>query len=265
MDWIRVNAKRPCPVCHKPDWCTITEDGTASCCMRVESARYMRNGGWLHRLSDPLPTYAPPKPPIRTQPKSFAALWAGWRQETAPTKIEAFASKLGVTPQSLDDLGAAWAWRHSAWAFPMLDGAGTTIGIRLRSENGRKWSVSGSHQGLFTPMLWVDMPREALICEGPTDTAAGLSLGFLAIGRPSCLGCEAMLPAVFRRIGVSRVVIVSDNDGPGKAGALKLASSLRVPWKIIVPPCKDLRAWVISGASRQLVETVINQQIWRIP
>ena len=60
-------------------------------------------------------------------------------------------------------------------------------------------------------------------------------------------------------------MIVSDNDAPGKAGAAKLAAGLRVPNKTIIPPEKDLRAWVRAGATQDLVNCVTNQQIWRFP
>ena len=50
--WRRVSKAYPCPVCNKPDWCSVTADGAAVCCMRVESPKQLGNGGWLHRLSD---------------------------------------------------------------------------------------------------------------------------------------------------------------------------------------------------------------------
>ncbi len=50
--WNRVSRRSPCPVCSKIDWCSVSTDGTVACCMRVESGRALRNGGWLHRLTD---------------------------------------------------------------------------------------------------------------------------------------------------------------------------------------------------------------------
>ena len=37
--WIRVTKRNPCPVCGKPDWCLISEDGKAAICARIESDR----------------------------------------------------------------------------------------------------------------------------------------------------------------------------------------------------------------------------------
>jgi len=50
--WNRVSRRTPCPVCSRPDWCGVSTDGMVACCMRVESGRALRNGGWLHRLTD---------------------------------------------------------------------------------------------------------------------------------------------------------------------------------------------------------------------
>ena len=261
--WTRVTKDHPCPVCNKPDWCGYTD--TTACCMRVQSDRPASNGGWIHRLSDPIPAYQRPPPRDDALRPCFNTLWRGWRAKTDPGLLDDYAKALGVSDQALDDLGAAWGWQYAAWAFPMRDGAGKIDGIRLRANSGRKWAVTGSHQGVFVPVAWPDMPDTALICEGPTDTAAALSLGFLAIGRPSCLGCELALIETCKRLAVRRVVIVADNDGPGRDGARKLAATIRFPNKTIIPPAKDFRDWVRAGASKALVECVMNQQLWRMP
>ena len=54
--FIRVNGHRLCPVCGKPDWCAF--NSTIAICMRVESNKPIKNGGWLHKLSEPLLTVA---------------------------------------------------------------------------------------------------------------------------------------------------------------------------------------------------------------
>jgi hypothetical protein len=191
-------------------------------------------------------------------------MWRNWRICTKPVQIDILARHLKVSDQALNDLGAAWAWQHSSWAFPMHDGTGKICGIRLRDDAGHKFAVKGSRQGIFLPRTWPASPDVALITEGPTDTAAALSIGFMAIGRPSCLGCEDIVNATIRRLAIQRVVIVADNDESGKAGAAKLVAGLRVPNKTILPPGKDLREWVGKGASQALLNCVINQQIWRI-
>ena len=264
-DWTTVTKPHPCPICHKPDWCGYTVDAVH--CMRIPSDHPVRGegGGWIHRLSDPIPAYQRPPPRDEMLRPCFDTLWRNWRAKTDPGLLDEYAKALVVSDQALHDLGVAWAPEHGAWAFPMRDGSGKIDGIRLRADSGRKWAVKGSHQGIFLPDIRPAVPDVALICEGPTDTAAALSIGFLAVGRPSCLGCEAIINVTIKRLAIRRAVIVSDNDGPGKAGAAKLAAGLRVPNKTIVPLAKDFREWVRAGASQPLVNCVINQQLWKIP
>lgn len=46
----RVNRAFACPICGRTKWCTFSR--TIAVCMRVESARRARNGGWVHRLDE---------------------------------------------------------------------------------------------------------------------------------------------------------------------------------------------------------------------
>jgi hypothetical protein len=50
--WLRTNKKRRCPICGAPDWCGISEDGTAAICMRTPSEKKVAKSGWLHRLDN---------------------------------------------------------------------------------------------------------------------------------------------------------------------------------------------------------------------
>jgi hypothetical protein len=57
----RASRKQPCPVCGKPDWCSLSRDGTIAICMRRPSAHATQNGGYLHQLAAPS---APPRRPV---------------------------------------------------------------------------------------------------------------------------------------------------------------------------------------------------------
>jgi hypothetical protein len=158
-------------------------------------------------------------------------------------------------------LGVTWATEHRAWAWPMKDGNEAVVGIRLRSDNGDKWAVTGSHQGCFIP---AEQPKGmALITEGPTDAAAGLDLGYWAIGRPSCSGGGPQLKQLMLRHHIRRVVIICDNDEPGAKGAMALADLLPVPCAIVVTPAKDLRDFKRFGGTREMLDSRINSAIWR--
>jgi 5S rRNA maturation endonuclease (ribonuclease M5) len=181
------------------------------------------------------------------RPNFAARLKRWWAEETTGAMVAELAGILGVSVASLVRLGPpAWSSHYQAWGWPMHDDRRRVIGIRLRNEKS-KWAVGGSSSGCFIPS-GIDSRSALLICEGPTDTAAAITLGYQAIGRPSCSGgteiiCD-MLQAGRRR----DVVIVADNDGPGQAGAkalqdriVGLCASVRA-W---TPPAKDLREWKI--------------------
>jgi hypothetical protein len=190
-----------------------------------------------------------------------------FERDTAAAEVERLAAGLGVSLDSLRRLGVAWAAPHRAWAFPMCNAAHETIGIRLRTESGRKWAITGSRNGLFWPDALVGT-GPLLLAEGPTDVAALLDLGFASIGRPSCAGTIEAVVEVVQRLRRRDVVVVADADGPGMDGANRLAQALtdagHCP-KVIRPlQGKDARAWVQAGATRAAVDAVIaSARYWR--
>ena len=274
--WIRCTAKHPCEICKKPDWCGFTDDGEMARCMRIQSDKES-NGGWLHRLKDaPIRREyikrvpPPPKPTI-----DCGAMMSAWRVGLPWNMVEAHAQQLGVSGNALDALGVAYSHVHKAWAFPMMDGSGEVVGVRLRAEDGKKWAVTGSKQGLFYD-LSAEPPADhtAYVVEGPTDTAAGLTIGLFTIGRAACLGQADQLRALCRRLDIRRVIVIGDNDEakrmpdgklryPGKEGAEKLIAELKIMSKLIMPPTKDLRQWVQAGATKTAVESLVSDAKWR--
>ena len=255
MSWTRVTKANRCVLCGRPDWCTVGD--FFYCCMRVQSPQPCKNGGWLHPIKGerkPLPP-PPPRPVINCK-----ELLTGWSRATKDEMLGLLGKNLGMTTQTLRALNCCWATPHHAWAFPMSDAYGNRVGIRLRSESGHKWSVAGSHQGLFIPDgKWDKM---LVVTEGCTDCGAALDLGYWSVGRPSCSGGVTDLVNLVKRRGVRRVVIVSDNDTPGISGAKMLQNHLPVTSCIIVLPAKDLRLSVQLGATRDLIDSMINSAIW---
>ena len=275
MNWQRVSHKSPCPICGKPDWCTITPDGAGACCMRIQSDKPLANGGYLHRIGA-RPDYRPPVRQFRPPPPStldFAAMLDGWVRNTPQDALGMLAASLGVDVLALAALGAARASQRAAWAFPMRDGNGKTVGIRLRGDNGDKWAVRGSKEGLFYAE---GQPQDhtAVVCEGPTDTAAALSLSLWAIGRPSCQGAVDHTKRLCARLRIERLLVMADNDEPkprpgggwwqpGFDGAAKLVAAVGLPYKMLAPPAKDIRKWVQAGATRKDFDFLEQSQTWR--
>jgi hypothetical protein len=160
-------------------------------------------------------------------------------------------------------LGIGWSGELRAWSFPMTDAAGTVLGIRLRGQDGSKFAVRGGKEGLFLPAGLPPEGGRRLVCEGPTDAAALVDMGFHSVvGRPSCIGGIKLVTELVRRRKTEEVVIVADGDVPGRRGADSLASVLLVfvtVVRVIQPPdgIKDARDWLRAGGNRLVVEAVI--------
>ena len=259
MSFTRVTKNQPCPICKRGDWCRVFADGWVEC-MRVPSDKPATSGGWMHgqglgqlRLTPRM--YQPATPTINA-----TKLMRDWLAATSATALEAFASSLGLSSASVTVVGAAWAAAHSAWAFPMCDGHGNVVGIRLRNERG-KFAVRGSKQGIF--LANIPTQTTLFVCEGPTDTAAAIELGLFAVGRPNCCCGGAEIKVYARRHECSRVVVISDNDKPGLDGARKVGSELKLPFAIYVPPAKDVREFVRLGGTRIMIENTLKGTLWR--
>jgi hypothetical protein len=173
-------------------------------------------------------------------------------------RVAQLAARLVVSSESLRRLHIGYDGR--AYTFPMRDGSGQIIGIRRRLPNGKKLCVTGSTTGLFIPDS-VPADGALFVAEGESDTAALLTLGLSAVGRPSCNGCTAYVVQLTCGRGV---VIVGDLDanGAGQRGAIRLARELRAVCpsvQIIAPPpgIKDARAWVRAGATRHDIESTL--------
>ncbi len=183
-----------------------------------------------------------------------------WLAATSASGLAEFAASLGVSTPSLVAVGAAWAPPHAAWAFPMRNGYGNIVGIRLRNDQG-KFAVRGSRQGIFLADL---APQKTLfVCEGPTDTAAAVELGLFAVGRPNCCCGGTDIRTYIRRLGLARAVLIADNDKPGLDGAKKVGSEFKLPFALYVPPAKDLREFLRLGGTRALIENTLKGTVWQ--
>ena len=187
----------------------------------------------------------------------FAELASRCRASISPSQLRLTAEMLGLPPEPLERLGVGRKPDSDATTWPMYDANGFVIGIRLRCpKSGKKWAVKGSRNGLFVPAY----PKQEVagsrlfVCEGPTDTAAVISLGLAAVGVPSAGVGGDMLDQMIRSLDPSGIVIVADDDQAGSDGAKRLAIHLAdcADVRIMNPPggIKDVRDWVVQGADR---------------
>jgi len=274
MIWQHATKKNPCPICGREDWCSFGE--RMMLCQRVESARPHSKGGWFHGYPGSDGNFKVTKfiPPTRSAPQVLDAE-SVMDSVSGAGDIKSLSESLGVSMDSLDALAVGYSHAHKAWAFPMSDGDGKYIGIRLRNKDGQKWAVTGSRQGVFLPKSNFKVtPKVCYLPEGPTDTAALLSMGLFSIGRPTCMSGNELVAQALKRLKIYKAVIISDNDGlkqfankesrPGIIGAKKLKKELGINSVIWMPPApiKDVREFYKRGGTAQQIENEIKSKVW---
>ncbi|MBK9129955.1 MAG: hypothetical protein IPM13_19585 [Phycisphaerales bacterium] len=230
----------------------------------VECACAATPPSWLAALAERLGLLAPSGIEALRQ---LAAHRARYDAEAilrrAPRDVEA-AARLGWQCRS-------WLRRADVAGFPMQHGS-RVVGVRLRvTATAEKRSLSGCREGVFVP-AGLEPGAPLWVVEGPTDAAAVLSIGLVAIGRPSATGGGDPVVDLVRELRPMSVVVVADHDahGVGQRGATDLAVrlALRVAdVRVVLPPggVKDSRAAVIAGARREDFEgAAAAAEPWRL-
>lgn len=262
LEYERVSRRLPCPVCGKPDWCLVARDRSTAICARVceGSECVVGDAGYKHRLvatTEKVKHYTPFHP-RQDKRRDFGDMWMLLQQAATASIVKDSADRLGVSYGSLRSLGVGYHTLAAALTFPMYDDQGV-CGIRLRRvDDGFKYAMLGSRNGVFMRGLPVK-GEVCVIVEGPTDAAAALTMGFQSVvGRPFCKGGNKIIAGFLDQWEPSCVVIVADSDPVGVAGAEQLADELcgKHDVRVIEPldGAKDLRAWLRLGATRAVVE-----------
>jgi phage/plasmid primase-like uncharacterized protein len=220
--------------------------------------------GWLHRLTDAIELQQTTAEPAKLTTEKLAELARNYRDATlrrdvaqSAADISVLAQALGVSADALRRLNVGHD--GTAWTFPMRQGNGRIIGLHRRFPDGKKFCLAGSKLGLFIPD---DLPADEtlLICEGASDTAAALTLGYAAIGLPSAGQGFDQVAELLRWHRHDRVIIVADLESgietlrgdvtwPGIETGIRLAERMMmiVPdLRFCLPPdhVKDLRQWI---------------------
>lgn len=266
FDGHRVTNRMPCPICTeihtRQSWCLIDPLRGLAICPRVASQRKIGDAGWLHATDGrDIPERTRYAVHVKKQTElpgvDFAKMNSRFRANMTVERLDELSASLGLSRQSLEAFGAGWDGR--CWSFPMWLG-GRICGIRLRAPD-RKFCVTGSRLGLFMPGPGI-LPRDGdlFICEGESDAAAMFGKGLLAVGRPGCkLAVSECCSIAYGR----DAIIARDNDEPGRAGALELATELRSHKAksvcVMSPPpgYKDFRAWINDGAEQDDIRAIL--------
>lgn len=268
--WPKFTKENPCPACSHGDWSCRAGD-KKFICMRVESPHPSADGGFYHEYGGDRGVVRPLPMRKVAEKAEIKRSWDVLNKEFQYLCGEGFlANDIGVSVDSLISLGCGWGGGYSSYTFAMRDGDNNIIGIQLRGES--KKCITGSRLGLFIPQI--EPQKICFVCEGASDCAALLTMGFFAIGRASCTHGADMLKIALKRLSIYQVVIVSDNDDlkshgkrPGIEGAKKLKKELGLKSVIYMPPhgIKDVRELLQKlGAkvTRQTILDSIDQKTW---
>lgn len=247
----------------------MSSEGTAFLCMRTTSNKpfVLADGsvGHIHYVKGEAHV---PRQLVRQERQKPSVNLEEWYNATASINHnvwkEQLAKELGVSYSSLLFMGALWSANHQAWAFPMRDGLGKIVGIRIRWPNGNKKAITGSKNALFIPRDEYRKQRVYLF-EGPTDTCAAVTIGLKAIGRPSCSAGLFDIITFIKQNQVKELVIVCDSDKPGLDGAAALVQHLPIRSVVITPPAKDMRDFLKNGGTASMLEAMADAMVWNQP
>lgn len=255
-DWNRVTQDKPCRICGKPDWCSISDDGSAVICGRVESEKPIGSSGFLHRLKKSTNNRKRRRRrTIKTVVRgAFDQLHQVYLDDLQPRQVDYLANQLGVTPESLRRFEIGWKDdQPRGYTFPVRYPDQEICGLQIRSLDGCKCVVRASvTSGLFIP-VGIDPHRVVFVTEGLSDACALMTRGFQAIGRFSAATKPALVIGAVRHLRINHVVIVGDLDAVGHQAAVRCAEYCRsfVKTRILLPPVKDVREWIRGAASRE--------------
>ncbi len=220
-------------------------------------------------------------PALLEKPKEKipAEEWARRSEGMFAGKIAEYARRetaqaLGVHESSLVRLGVGLGYDYRGNAFtswPSRDVRWRPVGIVRRYSDGSKKTMAGGATGLFMARDWWTNRGPILLPEGGSDTAALLTMGLCAIGRPSNVGGVNRLIGLLKDQQNRPVIVLGENDRkpervgtvkqcpkkcpgcswcwPGKHGAEvtaeRLSKALERPiYSRMVNGAKDSRAWL---------------------
>lgn len=282
-EWIEGTRDRPCLVCGKPDWCTVTADGGTIHCRRGQhlaaphgfrrkdtagdgAARFVRDRHDDSLAYDPSVYRVPvlSKPARKSPTRNWAALAAKFA-DAARGRLHLLADDLGVRLDVLEAMGVGWTGR--TWSFPARDGDGQIVGIATRYPDGGKRTVRTSNIPLFyAPDRWRQGDGPLYVVEGASDTATLAGLGLAAVGRSSATAGVADLAVLLREWPADReIVVVGERDEkpdgrwPGREGAVAVAEQLAallcrdVAWTLPPEGAKDSREFASRATAAEIV------------
>ena len=162
----KVTPKRPCRICHKPDWCGYSTDERTSICMRVSDGAKgtARNGGNIHvhydfsAFNTPRTKTQPASPSIETSPIEIRN--AVYRELIRISPAQKYYPHLVDGPDGLLSRGLLERETHNYGALPPTRKERALLALQLRKfvidkfpEYRRRYSCAGV---VGIPGFWQD-------------------------------------------------------------------------------------------------------------
>jgi len=244
-----------CPICGKPDFCLVAEDGTAAICARIEKGSVKRVGeaGYLHILKEgfvPQKYKEPPVPDIDWHTKVTVQ---GVNLLSKRREFGKFCKYTGVNPIAALRFNVGY---DDGWfTIPLYKEANKITGIQRR-RGALKRMEKHSKIGVFVPSAFFQYHcRTLAVTEGWSDAVAAIQYGFSSIGKFNSHAGDKWTEYYAKHIKCQQVLIFADNDesGIGLEGANKTATHLKetlgIPVNVCVTPKKDLKETYNAGIS----------------
>jgi hypothetical protein len=262
----RVNRGNRCPICGHADWCIISADGEYVLCPRIEDGAFRTAGcGNIHRLNGQarkMPISGRPKAESY-EPERIRRIYS--KLDFSDKALRPLAERLGLEVWPLQMLGVGY--KVGVWYTPTVrfgkNGKPEITGLLKRRCDGFKFSEKGSQLGVIIGRNFFERRgSEIVVCEGTSDCATMLQLGYRVIGKPSVRIGDGIITQIARMnpSGDSgKIIIVADDDSdkPEKNSSYKIglkravALANRFPQGrariMINPDYKDVRQWYLSG------------------
>ena len=220
--WVRVSRAEPCPICQGGDNCSVSTEGTAVWCGRVQSDRQNKGGQYFHRIDDNDPyrkTFEPRRFEKTREGKEFATL-AKFHEIAIANRshLSYWAERYCVPVSCWQDIHG-YAIKGILVTPELNQDGDKVIGTskRLLKSDGstEKKNVRGSSRGITVGRHPVGSGHAVIIVEGASDTAAANAAGFEGMGRHTR---DADLTAFSRLLSEvpdnCPIVVIVENDSP---------------------------------------------------
>ena len=240
--------KGPCTSCGSSDACETYDDGHTHC------FSCGAHGGVAGEGARPQEERAPTV------------------QGLVPVAIQALPKRsIGDQTAKLWRVGYGEKNGDKCQAFQYVDGKGRVVAQKLKFA-GKRFEIAGDAKkmGLYGQWLWRDSGRMVVVVEGELDALSVSQIQndkwpVVSVPNGAPNAAKAVAAASEWLEGFDRVVLLLDDDEPGRAAALECAAVLS-PGKAYIGTIagfKDANEALQAGKSKAVVDAIWGAKQWR--